>query len=95
MFYNFVRIHSTVRMSPAMAAGVSDRLWEMSDIVDWSIRVRKHQSDRQPTESELQFDSYDVALPACLTSSLFHLCLLNSELSNDNITSSNLNLLDS
>jgi IS1 family transposase len=33
MFYNFVRIHSTVRMSPAMAAGVSDRLWEMSDIV--------------------------------------------------------------
>jgi hypothetical protein len=33
MFYNFVRYHSTVRMSPAMAAGVSARLWEMSDIV--------------------------------------------------------------
>jgi IS1 family transposase len=33
MFYNFVRIHSTLRMSPAMAAGVTDRLWEMSDIV--------------------------------------------------------------
>jgi IS1 family transposase len=33
MFYNFVRIHSTVRMSSAMAAGVSTRLWEMSDIV--------------------------------------------------------------
>jgi IS1 family transposase len=32
-FYNFVRIRSTLRMSPAMAAGVSDRLWEMSDIV--------------------------------------------------------------
>lgn len=32
-FYNFTRIHSTVRMSPAMAAGISDRLWEMSDIV--------------------------------------------------------------
>jgi IS1 family transposase len=32
-FYNFVRMHSTLRMSPAMAAGVSDRLWEMSDIV--------------------------------------------------------------
>jgi hypothetical protein len=31
--FNFVRIHSTLRMSPAMAAGVSDRLWEMSDIV--------------------------------------------------------------
>ena len=33
MFYNFTRIHSTLRMSPAMAAGVSGRLWEMSDIV--------------------------------------------------------------
>lgn len=33
MFYNFVRLHSTVRMSPAMAAGIADRLWEMSDIV--------------------------------------------------------------
>jgi hypothetical protein len=33
MFYNFVRIHSTVRMSPAMAAGIETRLWDMSDIV--------------------------------------------------------------
>lgn len=33
MFYNFVRIHSTIRMSPAMAAGISSRLWDMSDIV--------------------------------------------------------------
>lgn len=33
MFYNFTRIHSTLRVSPAMAAGVSDRLWDMSDIV--------------------------------------------------------------
>jgi hypothetical protein len=31
--YNFVRIHSALRMTPAMAAGVSDRLWEVSDIV--------------------------------------------------------------
>jgi len=33
MYYNFVKIHSKLRTSPAMAAGVSDRLWEMSDIV--------------------------------------------------------------
>jgi IS1 family transposase len=32
MYYNFVRIHKTLRMSPAMAAGVSDRLWEIADI---------------------------------------------------------------
>jgi IS1 family transposase len=33
MYYNFVRLHSKPRMSPAMAAGVSDRLWEIGDIV--------------------------------------------------------------
>jgi hypothetical protein len=34
MYYNFVRIHQTLKMTPAMAAGVSKRLWEMADIVD-------------------------------------------------------------
>jgi IS1 family transposase len=33
MYYNFVRIHSKLRMTPAMAAGVSDRLWDVADIV--------------------------------------------------------------
>jgi hypothetical protein len=31
-YYNFVKIHSKVRMSPAMAAGIETRLWDMSDI---------------------------------------------------------------
>jgi cell fate regulator YaaT (PSP1 superfamily) len=34
MYYNFVRIHKTLRTTPAMAAGVSKKLWEMSDVVD-------------------------------------------------------------
>ena len=33
VFYNFVRMHKTLKMSPAMAAGVSDRLWSMDDVV--------------------------------------------------------------
>jgi hypothetical protein len=33
MHYNFVRIHTTLRMTPAMAAGVTDRLWTIQDIV--------------------------------------------------------------
>jgi IS1 family transposase len=32
MFYNFVRIHKTVKMSPAMAAGVTGKLWSMEDV---------------------------------------------------------------
>ncbi len=34
MYYNFVRIHQTVRTTPAMAAGVTKRLWEIGDVVD-------------------------------------------------------------
>ena len=34
MYYNFVRIHQTLRVSPAMAAGVTDHLWEISDIIN-------------------------------------------------------------
>jgi IS1 family transposase len=33
VWYNFARIYKTLRVSPAMAAGISDRLWSMEDIV--------------------------------------------------------------
>jgi IS1 family transposase len=33
MFYNFCRIHKTLKVTPAMAAGVSKTLWSMEDIV--------------------------------------------------------------
>jgi IS1 family transposase len=32
MYYNFARVNQAVRMSPAMAAGIEPRLWEMKDI---------------------------------------------------------------
>jgi len=31
--YNFIQIHRTLRISPAMAAGVSSRLWDVADLV--------------------------------------------------------------
>ena len=33
MVYNFVRIHGKLPVTPAMAAGVKDRFWEIADIV--------------------------------------------------------------
>jgi len=33
VFYNFCRIHKSLRVSPAMAAGVSGRLWSLEDVV--------------------------------------------------------------
>jgi len=32
MYYNFVRIHKTLRMTPAMKAGVTDHLWSVEEI---------------------------------------------------------------
>ena len=46
LYYNFVRIHQTLRVTPAMAAGVTKRLWEMKDVVEmieaWeAVQVRR------------------------------------------------------
>lgn len=34
MHYNFCRIHGTLKQTPAMAAGITDRIFEAGDIVD-------------------------------------------------------------
>jgi hypothetical protein len=34
VWYNFVRTHKTLRCTPAMEAGVSDRLWTVRDIAE-------------------------------------------------------------
>jgi hypothetical protein len=36
MFYNFARIHSTLRVTPAMAAGVSDHVWSVEEIASFA-----------------------------------------------------------
>jgi hypothetical protein len=33
LVYNFIRIHRTLRLTPAIATGVTNRLWEVSDVV--------------------------------------------------------------
>jgi hypothetical protein len=42
MHYNFVRIHQTLKVTPAMAADVTGKLWEMADMVkvfeDWECK---------------------------------------------------------
>lgn len=32
--YNLVRIHKTLRITPAMAAGVTDRLWSLAELIE-------------------------------------------------------------
>jgi IS1 family transposase len=55
-YYNFVRIHQTLRVTPAMQAGVTTRLWEIGDIVDvlakWEFdRDQARQVANDPTKT--------------------------------------------
>ena len=44
MHYNFARVHQTLRVTPAMEAGLSDHVWEVEEIIgllDWQPERRK------------------------------------------------------
>ena len=32
-YYNFCRVHQTLRVTPAMAAGVTDRVWDLGELL--------------------------------------------------------------
>ena len=50
MHYNFVRIHQSLRVTPAMAAGVTTKLWSLIDMVrvieDWEAAGEAKPGDR-------------------------------------------------
>ena len=56
MFYNFVRVHQTLKITPAMAAGVTDRLWEISDLV----KVLEDWEAQQNNEPSFEIEEYRI-----------------------------------
>ena len=32
-FYNFVRVHTTLRVTPAMEAGLTDHIWSLEELI--------------------------------------------------------------
>jgi len=38
--YNFVRIHRTLEVTPAMQAGLTDHLWSMGELLDAALAVK-------------------------------------------------------
>jgi IS1 family transposase len=54
MFYNFVRIHKTLKVTPAMAAGVSATLWTMEDIAERIEARRPAPGKRGPYKKRRQ-----------------------------------------
>ena len=52
MFYNFGRTHKTLRVSPAMAAGVSDKLWSWEEMAEMIDAVHATPAKRGPYKKE-------------------------------------------
>jgi IS1 family transposase len=48
MHYNFCRIHKTLRITPAMAAGVTDHVWSVADIVSMIEAAEPASAKRGP-----------------------------------------------
>lgn len=53
VWYNFARINSAVRMAPAMAAGLSSRLWDMADIVKLIDDAAPESKKRGPYKKQI------------------------------------------
>lgn len=49
MHYNYVRVHSTLRVTPAMEAGLSDRVWSLSDIVAL-LEAKEREKAKKPSK---------------------------------------------
>jgi IS1 family transposase len=45
-FYNFCRIHKTLKVTPAMAAGITEKLWTLEDIAE-RIEARVNQPKKR------------------------------------------------
>jgi hypothetical protein len=60
--YNFCRIHQTTRVTPAMAAGVTDKLFELADIV----RIVDAYERGEEIKTERQFGGKDKVGPSSI-----------------------------
>jgi len=63
MYYNFVRIHLTLKITPAMQAGVTDRLWRIEDIVKLVDEYREERVQQEREErNERSYSQFGDAL---------------------------------
>jgi IS1 family transposase len=56
-FYNFVKVHSAIRMSPAMAAGIESKLWSMADIVAYMDARQPAPAKRGPYKKQAEISN--------------------------------------
>ena len=48
VFYNFCRVHKTLRVTPAMQAGLTDYLWDMEEVAGYMDALTPKPAKRGP-----------------------------------------------
>ncbi len=61
MYYNFVRIHKTLKITRAMVAGVIDRLWEIENFVALIDTSAPASKKRGPYKKEIRIEARPCA----------------------------------
>lgn len=54
VYYNFARIHKTLRITPAMAAGINDHVWSLEEIVIMADSYAPTPTKRGPCKNKQQ-----------------------------------------
>ena len=54
VYYNFARIHKTLRITPSMAAGLSDRVWSLDEIVMMADNYVPKPAKRGPYKKRIE-----------------------------------------
>ena len=72
--YNFIKVHRTFRMTPAMAAGVSTRLGEASDLAA-AFGAYQRERERRVAAQAVQSSFVDLALALEPFARVFFFCV--------------------
>ena len=62
MYYNFCRTHQSLRITPAMAAGATDRAWDIADIVGLLDAIELAEAQDRVAKRERAYESKGPAL---------------------------------
>ena len=54
-FYNLCRTHEALRMTPAMALGIADRVWSISDLIEAALKAAPTKPTPTPTQRRKAF----------------------------------------
>jgi hypothetical protein len=54
-FYNLCRTHEALRMTPAMALGITDHVWSIAELIKAALKVLPNKPTPTPTQRRRQF----------------------------------------